>query len=173
MKNISWNCRGLGSASRVAVVKNLVYMEKLQTLCLQETKLDSTTMMNLCENSWRKNSSIALDSRGVSGGLCTIWNPDYLDLMDSEMTPSSILTIFKKKDVDQTIIVINVYSPFVYIQNVVFWDSLNQLTQQRPAYPSIIGGNFNTTLLTNEKRGWGGVKGSRPLQRTNGGFYVF
>lgn len=77
MRIIILNIRGLGGRSKKSEIRELVAKEKVEFLCLQETKLDvvderlAYILWGNSECNW-----VFSGSEGMSGGLCCIWDKD-------------------------------------------------------------------------------------------------
>lgn len=73
MKILSWNIRGLGHPSKVAVLRDLIIYEKPRIIMLQETKQYHKEMNKVIEQQRQYRGSIS-EARGASGGIETIRN---------------------------------------------------------------------------------------------------
>lgn len=72
---ISLNIRGLGDRKKRSVVRELVVKEKLDFICLQETKVssgDDRLVAMLWGN--KEVQWVFSGSDGASGGLCCLWD---------------------------------------------------------------------------------------------------
>jgi exonuclease III len=75
MKIVSYNVRGLGGVAKKKEVSQLIRKNKLDLVCIQETKLE-VVEKSLCEKLWDTNEFdfTFKTSNGRSGGLLMIWN---------------------------------------------------------------------------------------------------
>ena len=73
MQFISWNCRGLGNPIKAESVKDLLIMVSSDILLLQETKIDEESLLLLSNSKWKMSVGKAVNARGTSGGLATLW----------------------------------------------------------------------------------------------------
>ena len=73
MSCLSWNCRGLGAATIVRELRELVKQSALTVLCIQETQLPKARVESL-KGSLGFDNSFAVSSLGRSGGLGLFWN---------------------------------------------------------------------------------------------------
>jgi exonuclease III len=80
IKVVSWNCRGLGSEKKKALVKSLVQAETLQVLILQEIKLKDEEVLQYSRFMWNFSKGKSVSSQGDSSGLFTLWNPHIFGL---------------------------------------------------------------------------------------------
>jgi len=76
MKFVSWNYRGLGIKDKKEEFWKLIKTENPSIILIEETKMrDQETLQEMKKN-WKKEEGKAINSRGASGGIDTIWNPD-------------------------------------------------------------------------------------------------
>jgi exonuclease III len=65
-----WNVRGLNGTARQDVVRNLVISSKINVVCLQETKMEDISRINVIQMLGRDFSNfIFLPLVGASGGI--------------------------------------------------------------------------------------------------------
>ena len=83
MRLVSWNWRGLGNPAKAEVVKDLLKIETPEILTLQETKIEGYSLLQISSNKWKKNAWKAINSRGSSGGLATLWEEEEFTLESS------------------------------------------------------------------------------------------
>lgn len=75
MRIISFNVRGLGGSIKKSAVRELVVNEKVDFMCVQETKLDriddrlAFVLWGNKECDW-----VFSGAEGASGGLCCLWD---------------------------------------------------------------------------------------------------
>ena len=86
MNIVSWNCRGLGTPSKVEHVKDLLIMASLDVLLLQETKIEEETLFSLSKKNWKKNTGKDVSARGSFGGLATLWIEELFSMENSFKT---------------------------------------------------------------------------------------
>ena len=75
MNILSINSRGLGSGVKRSTIRKLTLANKVDILCIQETKMDSIDK-KLCQYLWG-DSHVTweyLPSNNAAGGLLCIWN---------------------------------------------------------------------------------------------------
>ena len=71
LKTVCWNCRGLGSLSKVDAIKEIIKSERPDILFLQETKMPDVEAMALSCHFWKNNKGKAISSKGAYGGITT------------------------------------------------------------------------------------------------------
>ena len=62
MKLVSWNCRGLGSPTKVKAVKDMLKMEPTDILLLQETKMEEEALLTLSGVNWKKQGGYVVST---------------------------------------------------------------------------------------------------------------
>lgn len=77
----SYNIRGIGGQAKNKDVKQLISNQKLDMLCLQDTKTDSFTR-NVCVAMWGDEEVewVSKPAVGSSGGILTMWNRSVFSL---------------------------------------------------------------------------------------------
>jgi exonuclease III len=69
-----WNVRGLNGIVRQDVVRNLVISSKIDVVCLQETKMEDISRINVIQMFGRDFSNfIFLPLVRASGGILLVW----------------------------------------------------------------------------------------------------
>lgn len=123
---LSWNVRGLGRPAKRATVRRLVRLHKVDSLCLQESKVHKNI------------ESIVFDVRGprscgwewvpskrASGGLISIWNEKVL-VREYVLSSPRVLAIKFCLVVDNVLCAMaNIYGPNEDSERRAFWDSLS------------------------------------------------
>lgn len=72
MNIISWNCRGIGLASRIQFLKDIVCQERPSVIFLCETR-DNKGKMEKVRRALHFDGLFVVDSQGLSGGLALLW----------------------------------------------------------------------------------------------------
>ncbi|GMI85581.1 hypothetical protein HRI_002227400 [Hibiscus trionum] len=109
----SWNIRGLGSFEKKSAVKRLLSLTKPRVLFLQETKMkeiDDKAIRSLVGHRAKFNS-IYSAANGSSGGLITLWDPNFLQIENSISEPNFIAIYGKLTESNIMCLLINVYAP--------------------------------------------------------------
>ena len=116
MKLVSWNCRGLGNPSRIEAVRDLLKSEPSDVLMLQETKIEGQALLELGRTKWNKKAGKAVNARGTSGGLATLWTEDIFHLNKHYETQHWIFTELKHNASKLSISLFNLYVPVSYTE---------------------------------------------------------
>ncbi|KAK4551239.1 hypothetical protein RGQ29_032449 [Quercus rubra] len=93
---LSWNVRGLNNPHKRDVVKNLLREWKCDTVCFQESKLDSTSS-SLVKSLWGSPFVDwgALDAIHTAGGVILMWDKRVVERVDSVVESFSISVVLK------------------------------------------------------------------------------
>lgn len=134
-------------------MKSLISKEIPEFALLQETKLDEESINSIENKLWNTSNLETIGSRGVSGGLFTLWNLTNLHLVSTLKTTHWITTIFTIIEKQQIFTVINVYIHTHFGEKEECWNSVMELKATKFGYNCIIGGEFNTTMGNHEKIG--------------------
>ena len=102
--------------------------------------------MALSRLHWKNYHGKAIISKGASGGIATFYNSETKYTMKStKETNNWILTKLQCKDKQESIFVCNVYGPTHYKDKMIFWETLNLLSENLHGKDVILIGDFNTT----------------------------
>jgi exonuclease III len=71
---LSWNCRGFGSKLKAEALKDLKKMASPSIILLQETKMDSMSILEATSKLFKNTGGATVNSQGASGGIATLWN---------------------------------------------------------------------------------------------------
>jgi exonuclease III len=150
---LSWNCRGFDNKSKAKALKDLNKMASPSVILLQETKMDSSSLLEATKKVYNTTGGAVVSSHGASGGITTLWNEQIWTSEVILETQSWLLTVLKNKDNNSIIYVVNVYMPNSYKDKMATWNSLSELRNSIDPSSCIIGGDFNTHLSPGKKKG--------------------
>ena len=96
LKMLSWNVRGLNNPHKRDVVKNLLQEWKCDIVCVQESKLDSTSS-SLVKSLWGSHFVDwgALDAIDIAGGVILMWDRRVFERVDSVVGSFPISIVLK------------------------------------------------------------------------------
>ena len=163
MNLVSWNCRGLGTSSKVEAVKDLVIMALPYILLLQETKIEAGNLLSISNQIWKKNIGKAVSARGSSGGLAMLWSEDLFSLENYFLAQHWIFTELRHSSSKLTFSLFNLYVPVTLQEKRDYWNSLAEFLAARNPSNIIIAGDLNIMLAPKEKKG--GNCGRDPMIR--------
>lgn len=112
LKNLSWNCRGLGSLEKCLVVRNVIKSSRCDIICLQETKLDSLELSHvhtILPTFFDKQCGY-INAIGTSGGCLIAWKRNYVAI-SSWATSHFISVLLLQTNYGKQFVVTNVYGP--------------------------------------------------------------
>ncbi|RVW43464.1 Transposon TX1 uncharacterized 149 kDa protein [Vitis vinifera] len=87
----SWNVRGANDSSKRRIIKAVIRSQRVDLLCLQETKIQSLSeglVRSLGAGRWSK--WVALDAVGSAGGMLVCWDKRSLEVMETEVGKFSV-----------------------------------------------------------------------------------
>ena len=116
-------------------------------------KLEEQHFFQARKTFWNISDGIAISSRGASGGLGTLWNPNKIELIHSHTSSHWILTVLFHKDTDLQVILLNIYAPVLHAEKKVCWNSIQEHFHLLHLENIIIVGDLNLTLNAEEKKG--------------------
>ena len=153
MKIVSWNCRGLGNSAKIEAVKDLMKVEPTDILMLQETKIEGEALLEINKHKWQKNTGKAINARGTSGGIATLWKVEQFSLVNSYNTQHWSFTELKHIASKLTIALFNLYVPTLHSEKKECWKTLNEFLEQNSPNNINIAGDLNLVMNGKEKRG--------------------
>ena len=83
MNFVSWNCRGLDKSTKVEAVNDLIRMDSPNVLMIQETKINEEILLYISSKSWKLNVGKTVSSKGIAGGITTLWTGNDFILENS------------------------------------------------------------------------------------------
>jgi exonuclease III len=153
IKVISWNCRGLGSERKKEMVRNLLRSKNPHVLFLQETKMKDYDVLQASTYFWKTSQGKAVSSKGASGGICTLWNPNIFQQEDWESDSNWLMVSLCHLPSGKLLSFLNIYMPSINKDKEICWLSIFSLLNQTRPTSLIFVGDFNTTMHNFEKRG--------------------
>ncbi|XP_026410616.1 uncharacterized protein LOC113305834 [Papaver somniferum] len=112
---INWKIIGLNAYDKKVVVRDLISLHRCFICTIQETKIAATYSW-FVRQLWY-DSDLGFEvlpyqgSAGNSGGLLTIWDNSYLEMLDKRMGVNSISCLFRYRNNVFKFIPTNAYSP--------------------------------------------------------------
>eukprot|EP00253_Pinus_taeda_P004292 PITA_04292 len=120
---------------------------------LQETKIAGQALLEISKTKWKKNTGIAVNARGSSGGLATLWREEQYQLISTHQTLHWIYTELIHIPSKLPISLVNLYVPVNYSEKRDCWKSLAEFLEQETPNNIILAGDLNIVLKAKEKRG--------------------
>ncbi|XP_072066501.1 uncharacterized protein [Arachis hypogaea] len=149
MSVLSWNCRGAAAPATVSEAQDLCRKLKPDILFLIETRAKECRIMKL-KRKLRFEKHFCVELRGLSGGLCLLWNKN-LDV-DVYAWSDNYIKAKIKDDNNYEWSCYFVYGNPKFQHRKAQWKELS--THSRPTNdPQIFIGDFNDILDQEEKVG--------------------
>ncbi len=111
-KFLSWNVRGLNDQAKCTLVKAFLRASKCCVVCLQETKLASTSapkFISFC--SFHLQEFHTLDAVGTKGGILTAWNPALFEFVKDWCGSFTLNVVLRRKADGSHFTISNFYGP--------------------------------------------------------------
>ena len=125
LRILSWNVRGANDCEKRKVIKVLIKGQKVDLVCLQETKMQEMSKMIVRSlDMGRCLDWKVLNSKGVSGGVLVFWDKRVLQLLDTKVGTFSMSCRFKSYEDDFCWNFFGVYGPMLKKKIVDFWVEL-------------------------------------------------
>ncbi|CAM8969112.1 unnamed protein product [Rhodiola kirilowii] len=147
---------GANGRKKQKAVSELKRSRRMDMVFIQETKIvKHEERMVAAMWGGEKMSWSSVDAEGNSGGLLTVWDPEFM-LLRSEVKGKGFILVqgYVKGDQQPVLInLVNVYAPCNEKEKAALWESLVSL---KPLYEGewIVGGDFNSVLIEEERRGF-------------------
>ena len=150
-KLVSWNVRGLGDDRKCDVVRDALCSDRATVICLQETKLHSTSpakAKSFLPSNFRNLHCV--DARGSRGGILTAWDDNSLTLHSFITRKHTLTTVFSSTITNLSFTITNVYAPSDHRDSASFLEDLHELVPKiNGAW--VIAGDFNLVRSSDDK----------------------
>ncbi|CAM8974802.1 unnamed protein product [Rhodiola kirilowii] len=155
MHLVSWNIRGVNGRKKQQAIQNLRRKHRMDMLFIQESKMAKhegrvvSTWWGGDKICWR-----SADAVGSSGGLVTIWDPEFLQIRSEHLGRRFILIqgSIKCNNIPVLFNFVNVYAPLGENEKLALWEELASLKDTFKG-EWVVGGDFNSFLGEEERRG--------------------
>jgi hypothetical protein len=105
------NVRGVGGAPKTLALKILFDMVKLDLVMIEETMVVGVKVREVFSNFFPTWNFCAVDSKGLSGGLLSSWNPKNANL-NTFLTPAGNLLEGFVKQINLNLKLLNCYGSY-------------------------------------------------------------
>ncbi|RVW77597.1 LINE-1 reverse transcriptase-like [Vitis vinifera] len=149
--------RGANDVNKRRIVKSVVRKQKVDLVCIQETKIQSMTdgvVKSLGVGrflDWR-----TLEATGAAGGVLVCWDKRSLELLEWEEGQFSVSCKFRTVENGTVWVFTGVYGPFNKKDRECLWEELGAV-RGLWGDPWCVGGDFNVTLAQGERSRQGRV----------------
>ncbi|XP_028755343.1 uncharacterized protein LOC114714742 [Neltuma alba] len=148
MNLLFWNCRGTGSKVLPGLIRELKKKYKIELCALFETKSSGDKAKQISKKLGFQHCEI-VDAAGFRGGIWISWSNNSWSLSVLEVNSQYIHTVVENNG-DKIFITAVYASPNITIRRSL-WNKLQALNPGNN-WPWFIGGDFNATLFSNERR---------------------
>ena len=128
LKLLSWNVGGANDSSKRKLRKAFIRNQKVDLLCIQETKIQPMTegvVRSLGTRrflDWR-----ALDASGSAGGILICWDKRSLEILDWEEGQFSISCRFRNVEDGVVWVFTGVYGLFTKEERECLWEEIGAI----------------------------------------------
>src|ERR1044072_3989833 len=151
---LSLNVRGIGSNINQQAVKCLVMKNRVDVLCVQESKMQVIDL-SLCRKLWGDAAFewdfVPAENRG--GGLICIWRKGFLQNLSCRKDQRFLCISGKRPGEDTTCVFVNVYGPSDRVEKSLLWREIVELKNDFPVACWCVMGDFNAVRSQRERRG--------------------
>lgn len=155
MKIVSFNVRGLGGRVKKRELKKLVNREKLDMMCIQETKLENISQRT-CRAIWAGDDFewCFLPSAGRSGGILCLWRDNSFQLRQS-FIGTNFIGLIGRWGNDFECAILFVYSPCDGAGKRRMWVEILERMKEFGGQNWCVAGDFNEVTSPAERKGVG------------------
>lgn len=148
MNLFCWNCRGGSNPQTVRILQHWRRVLKPDIMFISETMCSGKAIEDL---KWKLGfpSAIGVDAIGLSGGLCIFWSNNVRFVLESFSSRHIIGSVHSEDGLVWRFG--GIYGWAKASEKKYTWSLLRELCNNNA--PTIIGGDFNATLDTQEKVG--------------------
>jgi exonuclease III len=152
MKILSFNMRGWGDTAKRRRLSSLIKSGAFDMCLLQETKR-ATFEDFMIHNLWGHIDVdwVAKESRGLSGGLLTVWNKNFFTYRYSFSGDGFLGICVDWKS--ELLYIVNIYSSCLLAGKRKLWKDLLEFKSNNDAGLWCLGGDFNSISTIGERRG--------------------
>ena len=125
MNIISYNVRGLGRGVKWAAIRRMVRKEKIDLLCIQETKTENIDM-SVCQALWG-DSEVGWElqpATNTAGGLLCLWSEEDFKVHSKVIGSGFILLVGQWLKEAQQVHIVNIYSPCDVQSRRSLWENI-------------------------------------------------
>lgn len=148
---LSWNIRGLGARIKRSSLRKLISSKNPAFVFIQETKMENIEK-KVIRTCWRADNLLwaSSPSRGNSGGLLSIWSPDFFKVESHRIDQNWIALCGCIISKDFRCILINIYNPCSVELRKKIWCDIEEYRYSLDL-PCLIMGDFNEILHLDDR----------------------
>ena len=152
MNIISYNVRGLGRGVKWAMIRRMVRKEKVDMLCIQETKKENI-VVSMCQALWG-DKEVGWEWKATvnsTGGLLCLWSEEVFKLQNKVISSGFILLVGQWLKEAQTVYIVNIYLPCDAQSKRNLWENIKQLRSSYHGGLWCVLGDFNNVRNNSER----------------------
>ena len=140
LKILSWNVRGANDSDKRKVIKNLIRTNKVDLVCLQETKVQEMNFdMVRSLGVGRFLDWTAMNAEGSAGGILMFWDKRRMSRLETMVGSYSVSCLFKMVDDGFLWAFTGVYGPVEKYYKETFWEELGSNWARLKVYGKNLG----------------------------------
>ena len=125
LKIMTWNVRGVNDLDRRKIIRNFIWYQRVDLVCLQETKIqEMNAVVARSLGVGRLTDWRALNAEGSAGGILLFWDKRKMELVDLEIGLFTISCLFKMVEGGFLWMFSGVYGPIERRLKEAFWKEL-------------------------------------------------
>lgn len=166
MRIASFNIRGLKGRKKKSAVRDLVVKERVDFLCLQETKVNYVDERLACILWGSKDCGwVYSGSLGAAGGLCCVWDNSVFVRKElwGDKGLLGVLGLWE----DCAVNIVNVYAPSKPEEKREMWKVLQEKVRGKESEKWCFCGDFNAVREEGERRGKSSGGRQKEMQEFN------
>ena len=141
----------MNDSDKRKVIKNLIRANKVDLVCLQETKVqEMNNDMVRSLGVGRFLNWIALNAEGSVGGILLFWDKRRISMVDSMVGSFSVSCLFKMAEDGFQWAFLGMYGPVEKNLRELFWEELGSINGMWEE-PWCVGGDFNAIFYLEER----------------------
>lgn len=153
MNILSINICGTGCAFKLKRLNHILWKNKVNFLCLQESKMADSDLFRV-KNIWGNYQFGYVESlaNGRSGGILSIWDPNSFELVDSVIHENFVIVKGKWIATSFDCYIINIYAPQGEREKVELWNKIVDFMNNNSGN-YVLCGDFNSVRCEDERMG--------------------
>ncbi|XP_074283605.1 uncharacterized protein LOC141608145 [Silene latifolia] len=147
---MTWNVQGAGSVSFLAMLKEIIRVNKPQVLALVETRISGETAQRVCDHI-NYGGKTKVDVEGFSGSIWLFWKPEEVSVVPI-IHHNQHITVEISRMGEIPWYFSAVYASPNSVKKEELWRSLEDFARTHNR-PWLAMSNFNDTRFTHERNG--------------------
>ncbi|KAL8473622.1 hypothetical protein ACS0TY_030457 [Phlomoides rotata] len=165
MKVMSFNVRGLGNKIKRNGIKQMIYQNRIDMCCIQESKIEKMEE-NIGREMWfdREFDWAWREVEGRAGGIISIWNRKVFSKISVWHIKGMLVVNGIWREDNAKVMIINVYAPCTVMEKEQLWDAIKIVLEQNEEVRTCVLWDFNSIREENERIGKRGEVDHRDIR---------